>query len=98
MGLSSSEPALQPSETAPCLPSASTVLSLFSLAGKTAVVTGGTRGLGCAMAIALAEAGADIILVQFPFFYNGNAAHYVFHKWLVILVVSSGNRNAIGFG
>ncbi|QSS55003.1 2-deoxy-D-gluconate 3-dehydrogenase [Histoplasma capsulatum var. duboisii H88] len=64
MGLSSSEPALQPSETAPCLPSASTVLSLFSLAGKTAVVTGGTRGLGCAMAIALAEAGADIILVQ----------------------------------
>ncbi|RMZ76693.1 hypothetical protein DV738_g4857, partial [Chaetothyriales sp. CBS 135597] len=40
------------------------VLQLFSLEGKTAVVTGGTRGIGQAMALALAEAGADIILVQ----------------------------------
>ncbi|KIW18876.1 2-deoxy-D-gluconate 3-dehydrogenase [Exophiala spinifera] len=37
---------------------------MFSLAGKTAVVTGGTRGIGAAMALALAEAGADIILIQ----------------------------------
>ncbi|KAF8476204.1 hypothetical protein BDZ91DRAFT_711165 [Kalaharituber pfeilii] len=37
---------------------------LFDLTGKTALVTGGTRGLGAAMAIGLAEAGADIILVQ----------------------------------
>lgn len=40
------------------------VLSLFSLSGKTAIVTGGTRGIGQAMAFALAEAGADIILIQ----------------------------------
>jgi NAD(P)-dependent dehydrogenase (short-subunit alcohol dehydrogenase family) len=35
---------------------------LFSLEGKVALVTGGGRGLGENMAIALAEAGADIAL------------------------------------
>ncbi len=37
------------------------VLQRFGLSGKTALVTGARRGLGKAMAIALAEAGADII-------------------------------------
>ncbi|KIW88146.1 2-deoxy-D-gluconate 3-dehydrogenase [Cladophialophora bantiana CBS 173.52] len=37
---------------------------MFSLSGKTAVITGASRGIGAAMAIALAEAGADIILIQ----------------------------------
>ncbi len=36
-------------------------LDLFSLSGKKAVVTGCDTGLGMGMAIALAEAGADII-------------------------------------
>ncbi|KAG5662023.1 hypothetical protein KAF25_004262 [Fusarium avenaceum] len=38
--------------------------ALFSLKGRKAVVTGGTRGIGQAMALSLAEAGADIILIQ----------------------------------
>jgi 2-deoxy-D-gluconate 3-dehydrogenase len=37
------------------------VLDLFRLDGKTALVTGCRRGIGKAMAVALAEAGADII-------------------------------------
>ena len=36
----------------------------FNLAGKTALVTGCKRGIGRAMAVALAEAGADIIGVS----------------------------------
>ena len=37
------------------------VLDLFRLDGKTALVTGARRGIGKAMAAALAEAGADIV-------------------------------------
>ena len=37
---------------------------LFDLAGRTAVVTGARRGIGYAMALALAEAGADIVGVS----------------------------------
>lgn len=38
--------------------------TLFDLSGQTAVVTGARRGIGLAMAVALAEAGADIIGVS----------------------------------
>lgn len=38
-------------------------MSLFDLQGKVALVTGGAVGLGSGMAIGLAEAGADIIVV-----------------------------------
>jgi 2-deoxy-D-gluconate 3-dehydrogenase len=40
------------------------VLDMFRLDGKTALVTGCRRGIGKAMAIALAEAGADIVGVS----------------------------------
>lgn len=36
----------------------------IDLSGKTAVVTGATRGIGKSIAIGLAEAGADIALIQ----------------------------------
>ncbi|MDE2747717.1 MAG: SDR family oxidoreductase [Chloroflexota bacterium] len=40
------------------------MMELFRLDGKTALVTGARRGIGKAMAIGLAEAGADIIAVS----------------------------------
>lgn len=38
------------------------VKAMFSLTGKTAVVTGGSVGLGAQMATALAEAGANVVV------------------------------------
>jgi NAD(P)-dependent dehydrogenase (short-subunit alcohol dehydrogenase family) len=39
------------------------ILDAFSLTGRRAVITGGSRGLGKEIALGLAEAGADLILV-----------------------------------
>lgn len=46
---------------------------LFDLDGTTAVVTGASRGIGYAMAVALAEAGADIIGVSASLAASGSA-------------------------
>jgi len=42
------------------------ILDQFSLAGKTALVTGGARGIGQVCAVALAEAGADVAVTDLP--------------------------------
>ncbi len=49
------------------------ILDSFKLNGKTALVTGCKRGIGKAMAIALAEAGADIIGVSASLEAEGSA-------------------------
>lgn len=49
------------------------ILDKFSLKGKVALVTGCKRGIGKAMAVALAEAGADILGVSATLEKDGSA-------------------------
>ncbi|TCD64097.1 hypothetical protein EIP91_004539 [Steccherinum ochraceum] len=49
-------------DPSPSLPSP----QLFSLAGQNVLITGATRGIGAACAIALAQAGASVCLLQRP--------------------------------
>lgn len=46
---------------------------LFSIQGKTAIVTGATGGIGLIVATALAEAGASIVSIQIPNDPNSDA-------------------------
>jgi len=49
-----------PNNTTP--PKFNRVLSLFNLSGKTSIVTGADRGIGLAVAKALAEAGSNVAI------------------------------------
>lgn len=48
------------------------VLQLFSLKGKVSLVTGGSRGIGLAACIGLAEAGSDVAIT-----YNTSSADHI---------------------
>ncbi|HYA28007.1 MAG TPA: SDR family NAD(P)-dependent oxidoreductase, partial [Acidobacteriota bacterium] len=41
-------------------------ISRFSLEGRTAIITGGSGGIGRACAVAFAKAGANIIIASLP--------------------------------
>jgi len=53
------------------------ILDQFKLNGKAAFITGGNRGLGLAMAKALAEAGAKIAIISRDVNANKEAAHFI---------------------
>jgi NAD(P)-dependent dehydrogenase (short-subunit alcohol dehydrogenase family) len=61
----------------------------YSLEGKVALVTGGSRGLGLAMADGLAAAGADVVIVS----RNGDACEAVAAD-----LAARHGRRAIGIG
>jgi NAD(P)-dependent dehydrogenase (short-subunit alcohol dehydrogenase family) len=56
-------------------------ISIFSLQDKSAIITGGTKGLGLAMAAGLASAGANVLLVSRKASDGGQAAAEIAEKY-----------------
>jgi NAD(P)-dependent dehydrogenase (short-subunit alcohol dehydrogenase family) len=63
--------------------------NVFDLSGRVALVTGGSRGLGRAMAFGLARAGADIVIAS----RKGEACEEVARE-----IEAETGRQAMGFG
>ena len=73
-------------------------MSQFDLTGKLAVVTGASRGIGLAMAEALAEAGADVIGVSASLPASGStvaSAVEAHDRHFTARAVDFGNRDAV---
>lgn len=64
-------------------------LGIFSLAGRRALVTGGNRGLGYAFARALAECGAEVVMVARDAEANEHAVHHLSTSGLHIKALSA---------
>ena len=52
-------------------------MNMFDLSGRVAMVTGTAQGMGRAMALALAEAGADVVLLDRNAADNDKTAHAI---------------------
>jgi len=73
---------------------AGNVNSLFDLTGKVAIVTGGAKGLGEAMALALAGAGADVAIAGKTQANNRNAVEKIKSMGRRSIAVKVDVRNA----
>jgi len=73
----------------------SSVLDSFKLNGKTAIVTGASRGLGQGMALALAEAGADIVAVDILPSEDTRTQVMALGRKCITLAANLGDRKAI---
>ena len=69
------------------------VNELFSLKGRTAIVTGGGQGLGKSMAIGLAQAGADIVIAERIIVRDCSQSR---HRGVARCIFSKRNSRSIG--
>lgn len=60
-------------------------LASFSLKGKTAIVTGGARGLGLVMGQGIVVSGADLAIVDLNGTYTIHIAFLHVYRWLEII-------------
>jgi NAD(P)-dependent dehydrogenase (short-subunit alcohol dehydrogenase family) len=65
------------------------VLERFSLTGKKALVTGGNQGLGKAFAAALAEAGAEVVIVARDAARNASAVGELTSRGLAVSAIDA---------
>lgn len=66
-------------------------IKLFDLSGKSAIVTGGSKGLGLAMAAGLASAGANLLLVSRSQAEGEQAANELASQYPVKVIYFSGD-------
>jgi dehydrogenase/reductase SDR family protein 4 len=68
------------------------VLNKFNLQGKVSLITGGSRGIGRAIALGLAEAGSDVIIISRKMTDLEVVAHEVAEKGRRALPISANMR------